>query len=80
MATIFRSWLCDVRLVERLGRLPPGIQAEDNGSDIAVLVEDNENNRAQKYPLQGVQVQVQLIYSLPFVTTDERKIGTRPNF
>ena len=52
MATIFknpssvldlRSWLCDVRLVERLGPLPPDIQAEDN-------VENNQKNRAQKYP------------------------------
>ena len=25
-----RSWLCDVRLVERLGPLPPDIHAEDN--------------------------------------------------
>ena len=60
-----RSWLCDIRLVERLGPLPPDIQAEDN------IVENNENNRAQKYPLQRGQVliQVQLIYPLPFVTT-----------
>ena len=36
--------LFDVRLVERLGPLPPDIQVEGN-------VENNENNRAQKYPL-----------------------------
>ena len=46
-----RSWLCDVRLVERLVPLPPDIHTEDNGSYMAALVEDNENNRAQKYPL-----------------------------
>ena len=28
-----RSWLCDVRQVERLGPLPPDIHTEDNGSD-----------------------------------------------
>ena len=39
-----RSWLFGVRLVERLGHLPPDIQAEGN-------VDNNENNRAQKYPL-----------------------------
>ena len=37
-----RSWLFDVRLVERLGPLPPDIQAESN-------VENNENNGAQKF-------------------------------
>ena len=36
----------DVRRVERL--LPPSLMKTQK------IVEDNENNRAQKYPLQGV--------------------------
>ena len=29
-----RSWLCDVRLVEKLGPLPPDIQTENNENNI----------------------------------------------
>ena len=40
-----------------------------------IIVEDNENNRAQKFNL----IQVQLIHSLPFVKK-KTKNGTLPNF
>ena len=44
-------------------------------SDWAVFVEDNDNNRRQKYPLLGGQVliQVQLMYTLQFCDNDEEK-------
>ena len=42
----FRSWLCDVRVIERRSPLPPDIHAEDN-----IIVKDNEDNTAQRYLL-----------------------------
>ena len=53
-------------------------------SDWAVFVEDNNNNRGQKYPHLGgggagfnqVLIQAQLIQSLPFVTTMKKNTTT----
>ena len=58
MASILKEALThanDVRRVERL--VPPSLMKTQK------IVEDNENNRTQKYPLKGGQVliQVQLI-------------------
>ena len=62
MASILKEALThanDVRRVERLvpPSLPPSLMKTQK------IVEDNVNNRAQKYPLKGGQVliQVQLI-------------------
>ena len=46
--------------------------------DWTVYVEDNDNNRGQKYPFERGQrlIQVQLIYSLPIVTTIKKNTTT----
>ena len=65
MHTKCPTFLLDVRLVEKLGHLPP--------------VENNENNRGQKYPLLGVTgfnqvvIKLQLILNITFCDYDEEK-------
>ena len=67
--------LLDVRLVEKLGHLPP-----DN-------VENNENNRGQKYPLPGVTRFNQVVIKLQFISAiafcdyeEEKKTNIRNPF
>ena len=63
--------LLDVRLVEKHDHLPP--------ESIRGNVENNKNNRGQKYPLQGVTgfnqlvIKLQLILDIAFCDYEEEK-------
>ena len=62
--------LLDVRMVEKHGHLPPDSLSGGN-------VENNKNNRGQKYPLQGVTgfnqvvIKLQLILDIAFCDYEE---------
>ena len=64
---------CDVRRIERLVSLPPSLMKTQK------IVEDNESNRGQKYPLQGVTgfnqivIKLKLIFNITICDYDEEK-------